>query len=277
MKILVLGSGAAGGFPQWNCHCGLCAAQRAGTLLAPARTQSAMAVSADGDNWVLLNASPDIGTQLRRQPQLHPRGAGDTPIRGVVLTDAQLHHVSGLLGLREGPCIDLFATPCVFEDLTTGLPLLSVLQHYCGTRWHIVPVAGDRHSAEFEIEGAASLRFTAIAVSGEAPPYSAHRRGQVVGDSIALLIEDRRTGQRLFYAPGMQHAGDHELGWMQGADCVVVDGSATMDLLAASPARRKVLIHVQHDDPVLDDAGTQRRHLQAQGIEVAYDGMEIAL
>jgi pyrroloquinoline quinone biosynthesis protein B len=171
MKILVLGSGAGGGFPQWNCNCTLCCGQRLGQLSAHARTQSSIAVSADGQSWVLLNASPDIGQQMRKHPQLHPRhGLRDTPIKGVVLMDAQIDHVTGLLGLREGPCIDLYATPCVFEELTTGLPLLNVLEHYCGTRWHIVPVAGNRLSADFAVEGFASLRFTALAIPARRRP-----------------------------------------------------------------------------------------------------------
>jgi pyrroloquinoline quinone biosynthesis protein B len=178
MKFLVLGSGAAG-------------------------------VSADGESWVLLNAPPDIAQQVRAHPELQARSG--PAIRAVVLLDAQIDHVTGLLGLRDGPCIDLYATPCVFEDLTTGLPLLNVLQHYCGTRWHMLPVAGDRECAEFEIEGFASLRFTALAVDGKAPPYSLHRREQVVGDNIALMVEDLRDGRRLFYSPGETATGEvHE-------------------------------------------------------------------
>ena len=310
MKILVLGSGAGGGFPQWNCNCRLCAAQRRGGLAAHARTQSSIAVSADGQSWVLLNASPDIGEQIRNHPALHPRhGLRDTPIKAVVLMDAQIDHVTGLLGLREGPCIDLYATPCVFEDLTTGLPLLNVLQHYCGTRWHMLPVAGQRTSAKFEIDGFASLRFTALAIPGKAPPYSPHRREQVVGDNIALLIEDLAAGQRLFYSPGLAEVGEQELQWMRGADCLLVDGtfweeeemqraglsakSATemghlpqtasasrpgmVDVMKTTPARRKVLIHINNSNPILDEASAQRRVLERHGIEVAYDGMEITL
>lgn len=310
MKILVLGSGAGGGFPQWNCNCRLCAGQRQGDLSAHARTQSSIAVSADGHSWVLLNASPDIGQQIRSHAQLHPRqGLRDTPIKAVVLMDAQIDHVTGLLGLREGPCIDLFATPCVFEDLTTGLPLLNVLQHYCGTRWHMLPVAGSQTRAEFEIEGFASLRFTALAIPGMAPPYSPHRREQVVGDNIALLVEDLTNRQRLFYSPGLAEVGAQELQWMSEADCLMVDGTfweedemqqaglsaksaaemghlpqargatraGMVDVMQTMSARRKVLIHINNSNPILDEASAQRLALDAQGIEVAYDGMEITL
>ncbi len=311
MKILVLGSGAGGGFPQWNCNCRLCAGQRQGELTAHARTQSSIAVSADGQSWVLLNASPDIGTQIRCHPQLHPRSLGasqrNTPIKAVVLMDAQIDHVTGLLGLREGPCIDLYATPCVFEDLTTGLPLLNVLQHYCGTRWHMVPVAGEQSSAEFEIAGFPTLRFTALAIPGKAPPYSPHRREQVAGDNIALVIEDIADGRRLFYSPGLAEVGEEELRWMRDADCLLVDGTfweedemqaaglsdktaaemghlpqlgstsraGMVDVMKATRAQRKVLIHINNSNPILDEGSDQRRLLAAHGIEVAYDGMEI--
>lgn len=310
MKILVLGSGAGGGFPQWNCNCRLCAGQRQGELSAHARTQSSIAVSADGASWVLLNASPDIGQQIRSHAQLHPRhGLRDTPIKAVVLMDAQIDHVTGLLGLREGPCIDVYATPCVFEDLTTSFPVLSVLEHYCGTRWHMLAVAGTQTRAEFGVDGFPSLRFTALAIPGKAPPYSPHRRDQNVGDNIALLIEDLDDGRRLFYSPGLAEVGAQERQWMHDADCLLVDGTfwtedemreaglgaksasemghlpqtgsaaraGMVDVMRAAPARRKVLIHINNSNPILDEASAQRRVLDGHGIEVAYDGMEITL
>ena len=310
MKILVLGSGAGGGFPQWNCNCRQCAGLRLGELSAHARTQSSIAVSADGESWVLLNASPDIGQQLRSHPQLHPRhGLRDTPIKAVVLMDAQIDHVTGLLGMREGPCIDIYATPCVFEDLTTVFPVLSVLEHYCGTRWHMLRVAGSERSAEFTVDGFASLRFTAVAIPGKAPPYSPHRREQTVGDNIALLIEDLDDGRRLFYSPGLAEVGPRELRWMRDADCLLLDGTfwvedemqhaglsrktagemghlpqmgddaraGMVDVMLATAARRKVLIHINNSNPILDEASEQRRLLDSHGIEVAYDGMEITL
>ena len=310
MKILVLGSGAGGGFPQWNCNCANCAGQRRGSIRASERTQSSIAVSADGQSWVLLNASPDIGEQIRRHPQLHPRqGLRDTPIRAVVLMDAQIDHVTGLLGLREGPCIDLYATRCVFEDLTSGLPLLNVLQHYCGTRWHMLAIDGTCTRCEFEIEALPTLRFTALAIPGKAPPYSPHRREQVVGDNIALRIVDTATGTSAFYSPGLAHIGEQELEWLGEADCVLVDGTfwqhdemqraglgsksaadmghlpqqgeagrpGMLDALGDSRAARKVLIHINNSNPILDEDSAPRRTLDSLGIEVAHDGMEIAL
>ena len=223
--------------------------------------------------------------------------------------DAQVDHVTGLLGLREGPCIDLWCTRCVFEDLTSGLPLLNVLQHYCGTRWHVVAVDGTRTRHEFEIEGAPGLRFTALAIPGKAPPYSPHRREQVVGDNIALRIESVEGGTSLFYCPGLADVGAQELAWMNAADCVLVDGTfwqedemlraglgtkpahemghlpqqgfegrpGMVDALRDAAPGRKVLIHINNSNPILDEDSAPRRTLDALGIEVAHDGMEISL
>ena len=310
MKVLVLGSGAGGGCPQWNCNCAMCAAARNGTRLIRPRTQSSIAVSPDGRRWVLLNASPDIGQQLRMQPILHPKqGLRDTPIKAVILMDAQIDHATGLLSLREGPPIELYVTPCVFEDLTTGLPILTVLEHYCGVHWHLLPVAGEQKVAEFAVDGFEALRFRAIAIPGKAPPYSPHRHDPKVGDNIALEITDLRNGKRLFYAPGLGEVGPQELEWMSDCDLLMVDGtfwtedemvraglgskyasdmghlpqSATperagmMDALDQTRAHRKLLIHINNSNPILDDYGPERAELAHRGIEVAHDGMEITL
>ena len=310
MKVLVLGSAAGGGCPQWNCNCTICAAARSGTRAIRPRTQSSIAVSPDGQRWVLLNASPDIGEQLRAQPALQPKqGLRDTPIKAVVLMDAQVDHATGLLSLREGPPIELYVTHCVFEDLTTGLPILSVLEHYCGVRWHMLPVAGEQRSAEFAVEGFEALRFRAIAIPGKAPPYSPHRNDPKVGDNIALEITERQTGKRLCYAPGLAAVGPSEMAWMRGADCLLVDGTfwsedemitaglghkraadmghlpqqgdpgrpGMMDALDATEAGRKILIHINNSNPILDEDGPERAELTRRGIEVAHDAMSISI
>jgi pyrroloquinoline quinone biosynthesis protein B len=136
MKILVLGSAAGGGFPQWNCNCRNCAGVRDGSVRATPRTQSSIAVSANGVDWVLFNASPDILSQFRASPALQPgRALRDTGIVGVVLMDAQIDHTTGLFMLREGKPLDVWCTPQVHEDLTVGNPIFNVLSHFCTARW----------------------------------------------------------------------------------------------------------------------------------------------
>lgn len=311
MKLLVLGSGAGGGFPLWNCHCPQCSAFRRGALDASARTQSAIALSQDGlpgEGWLLINASPDLPQQIRATPALQPGHAGDVPIRAVVLLDSRLHHVAGLLSLRESRELEVYATPLVFEDLTAELPLLHVLEHYCRVRWRMLPIAGDTRRASFEIPGFPALRFTAVAVPARAPRH-ARLRSEAAGECIALQVQDLRTGRRLFLSPALAEVGADELDCMRGADCVVVDGSfwtehgmqeagvgplsasdkghlpqvrhgdrpGMIDVLRASGAPRKVLTHIHHSNPILDRQGVQRRELLAEGIEVAHDGMEIDL
>jgi pyrroloquinoline quinone biosynthesis protein B len=308
-KVRVLGAAAGGGFPQWNCACAMCAGLREGRLRARPRTQSSIALSPDGRKWILVNASPDIGEQLRARPALHPQhGPRHAPINAVVLTDGQIDHTAGLLGLREGPPIELYATPGVFEDLTTGLPILPALQHYCGVHWHLLPVAGQQRQTGFRIEGFETLEFEAVAVTGRPPPYSSRRHAPSVGDHIALRVRDTRSGRRFYYAPGLARLSPEDLDAMRDADCLLVDGSfwAEDDLIAAGlgskraadlghlplsggpagsagmiellgelPARQKVLTHLHNCNPVLDEDSCEHRELERHAIEVAYDGMEI--
>lgn len=311
MKILVLGSGADGGFPQWNCHCRLCTAYRRGELDAAARTQCSVALSQDGgpgEGWLLINASPDIAQQIRDNPVLQPRGVGHVPIQAVVLLDSRLHHVAGLLSLRESPELEIYATPLVFEDLTAELPLLHVLENYCRVHWHMLPVAGDTRSAAFRIAAFPELRFTAVAVPARTPRH-ARQRSETGGECIALQVEDLRSGQRFFFSPALAEVGEAELHWLRNADCVMVDGTfwheqapreaglgaqgaselghlpqsrhgerpGMIEVLQASGAPRKILTHIHNSNPILDRAGAQHRALVDQGIEVAHDGMVIEL
>ena len=144
MRIIVLGSGAGGGFPQWNCNCPNCAGLRAGTIKASPRTQSSLAVSDGSSNWLLVNASPDLRAQLEACPSLQPaRTVRDTAIAAVVIVDAQIDHSTGLMTLREHTKrLPVYCTPSVHSDLTTGYPLLTVLEHYCGVDWRPIDAIG---------------------------------------------------------------------------------------------------------------------------------------
>jgi pyrroloquinoline quinone biosynthesis protein B len=289
MKFLVLGSAAAGGSPRWNCTCRQCAGLRDGSLRGRRRTPGSIAVSADGEGWLLINASPDLPQQLRDAPALQsPNGCGGPPpIRGILLTDARLDHVAGLLNLRDGPPLELYCTPRVFEELTGELALLPVLDHYCGVRWHLLPISGElgadqepaaQSSAEFRVPGCPGLRLRAIALPGSPPPHSPRRDDPAAGDTIGVLIEDEASGERLFHAPTLEAVGPVEREWMARAQCILVGGlHEPLSELATLSATRKVLTEAQHDHPLLDEASAERRQLTAHGIEVAHDGMEIEL
>jgi pyrroloquinoline quinone biosynthesis protein B len=303
MYIRVLGSAAGGGFPQWNCNCRNCDGVRKGTIRARARTQSSIAVSADRGDWTLFNASPDLLTQFRAFPELQPaRAVRDTAVRSVVLIDAQIDHTTGLLMLREGGKLAVYCTPQVREDLTRGHPLFTILEHFCGVDWH--PIAPDP-GAGFAVAAAPGLSFTAVPLKSKPPPYSPHRNEPRPGDNIGVRVVDKRSGRALFYAPGLGEIEPHLRPFLAGAECLMLDGTFWSDdelirlgvakksardmghlpqsgpggmLEALKPlGARKILIHINNTNPILDEDSPERAALQAAGIEVAYDGMEVEL
>lgn len=306
MRIHVLGSAAGGGFPQWNCNCRNCAGLRAGTLRAAARTQSSICVSGDqGADWALVNASPDILAQIRATPALQPnRGPRDTGIAAVLLMDGQVDHSTGLYMLRErGSPLPLWCAEPVHQDLSEGNPILRVLGHYCGVQWNRLPLDG----REFAVEGVPGIAFSALPLASKAAPYSPHREAPVPGDNIGLTLRDTRSGRRAFYAPGLGARTEAVDAAMRAADCVLVDGTFWTDdemitqglgrktgrsmghlpqcgpggmlewLDSLPAATRKVLIHINNTNPILDEDSPERADLRRRGIEVAWDGMDIAL
>lgn len=304
MRIRVLGSAAGGGFPQWNCNCTNCTGFRAGTLPALARTQSSIAVSA-GKAWVLVNASPDILTQLRANPDLQPgRMLRDTALAAIILVDGQVDHTTGLYMLREAARPwPIWCTDSTYADLTRGNPILSVLSHYCGSEHHRIDLSADA----FTVGPAPGVRFRALPVASKPAPYSPNRDSPLQGDNIALLMEDEESGQTALYAPGLGAMDDQVWDAMQSATCVMMDGTFWTDdemirlgvsrkyardmghlpqtgpggmlkWLARLPsATRRILIHINNTNPILNESSAEATELRRRGIEIAWDGMEIEL
>ncbi|WP_370264515.1 pyrroloquinoline quinone biosynthesis protein PqqB [Limnobacter sp.] len=308
MKIKVLGSAAGGGYPQWNCNCKNCQAVRNGTPGYTARTQSSIAISDGSPNWILVNASPDLLTQIKNTPELQPnRGPRDTGLAAVMLMDAQIDHSTGLLMMREGKTpMRLYTTPAVWEDLTNGLPLVPTLGFYCGVKWTPLCTECDE---PFSIAPLESIKIKSIPLVSKAPPYSPSRYAQRRGDNIGLLIEDQNTGKKVFYAPGLEEITPDLLPHMLDADVLMVDGtfwtedemvaqgfsskmaadmghlpqsdkpgkpgSGMISQLKQFKHQRKVLIHINNTNPILNERGEERARLTQEGIEVSYDGMEI--
>jgi pyrroloquinoline quinone biosynthesis protein B len=304
LKIRVLGSAAGGGFPQWNCNCPNCKGYRTGTLKARARTQSSIAVAAEA-SWVLVNASPDVLAQLKSNPDLQPgRTVRDTAIAGIILVDGQVDHTTGLYMLRESARPwPIWCTDSTYADLTRGNPVLGVLKYFCGVDRRRIGTEG----TGFTVDAVEGVRWRALPVAGKPAPYSPNRDSPVPGDNLALVIEDESSGQSAVYAPGLSAMDDATWRAMQSAACVLVDGTFWTDdemirlgvstkrardighlpqsgpggmlewLDRLPPETRRILIHVNNTNPILDEDSAESAELARRGVEVAWDGMEIVL
>lgn len=308
MQIVVLGSAAGGGFPQWNSNGPGCRRARAGDPAAKPRTQSSIAVSVDGERWLLLNASPDLRLQIEATPLLHPRcGVRHSPIAAVMTTNADIDHVTGLLTLREGHAFALYATPRVLGVLAAN-SVFNVLN----------PAKVDRRPAAlgavFQPADAAGeplgLTVEAFAVPGKVALYleneGAENFGSAPEDTVALRIEETAAGRAFFYIPGCAAMPDWLADRLRGADLAFFDGTTWTDdemarmgagtktaqrmghmcmdgpegsiaAFAGLGVKRKIFIHINNTNPVLLEDSPERRQAEAAGWTIAYDGMEETL
>lgn len=306
MYILILGSGAGGGVPQWNCHCDNCAGCRNNTLPVRERTQSSIAVSSNRKDWVLINASPDIRQQINQSPLLWPADGQQrgTAIKSIILTDSQIDHTTGLLTLREGLPLPVYCTDVVYEDLSTAFPVFPMLKHWHGgLQRHAI---GTTHKPGFQVDGVTGLTFHPVVLESNAPPYSKYRDNIVDGNNIGLQIVDDTTGKSVFYAPGCVQASELVKNMLKQSSCALFDGTLWLDdemiqkgfsnrlgsqmghmpvngpdgtvaLLQEYDIERKILIHINNTNPVLDESSTANAYLRDNGIELAYDGMQITI
>ena len=293
MKIILLGAGAGGGLPQWNCGCDNCNAARAGRI--PAMTQSSVAVSADGRDWAILNASPDIRVQLAATPALHPTGLRDMPLHSVLVTNGDIDHVAGLLTLRESQAFVLYATPAIHGVLADN-PMLGALRGDLVAR---EPVALDQ-----TVTIAPGLDATLFAVPGKVPLY---QEGAVVETGLVgettVGVELAANGRRALYIPGCAEIPEWLMGRIAGADLLMFDGTLwdddemirmglgqktgrrmghmpVVETIAAMrdlPVGRRVFVHMNNSNPLTDPASVQTREAEASGWQVGRDGMEITL
>ena len=295
MRAIVLGAAAGGGLPQWNCGCLNCVLARAGEI--PGASQSSLAVSADGVDWAILNASPDIRNQLAATPALHPRELRDSPVKAVLLTNGDIDHVAGLLGLREKQGLSLHATAEIL-DVLAGNPVFAALDPALVTR------RAQTLGRPFAL--LPGLTAELFAVPGKVPLY-------LEGATVATDLEGEQTvGVRLetdrgvaFYIPGCAAVTPALAERLRGAALVFFDGTLWEDDemiragLGAKTGRRmghvsmngpegsiaalenleigrKVFVHMNNSNPVWRN-GPERAKAIAAGWEIARDGMEVTL
>lgn len=309
MHIRVLGSAAGGGYPQWNCNHPNSRRARRGDPAAPRRTQSSIALSADGERWFLCNASPDLRQQIGENAVLHPRdGLRHSPIQGVVLTNADVDHTAGLLNLRESQPLTLYAARKVLDVLAAN-SIFNVLNPEFVAR---KPLALDEPTPLVCPGGAGSgVTVVPFAVPGKVALWleDADRPvalGAVGEDTIALEIRDSGGAAKAFYVPGCAAVPDWLADRLRGAPLVLFDGTlwtddemvrdgvgaktgkrmghmsvsgpdGTVAAFAGLDVARKVFVHINTTNPILAADSAERAEVEAAGWEVAHDGMEITV
>lgn len=309
LRIRVLGSAAGGGFPQWNCNCPNCRRARAGDPQVRPRTQSSLAVSGGDGRWVLLNASPDLRQQILETPALHPgRDLRHSPVAGVVLTNADIDHVAGLLTLREGQPFALYATPRVLRVLAANAVFQVLNPDVVARR----PLPLDRPHELAGPDGTPlALEVEAFAVPGKVALYLEDETagpgfGSVAEDTIGLHVRHPASGAHFYYLPGCAVLPPALKARLDGAPLVLFDGTTWSDdemitagvgtktarrmghmamsgpqgslaAFADLAVGRKVFIHINNTNPVLIEDAPQRQAVRAAGWDIAHDGMEFAL
>jgi pyrroloquinoline quinone biosynthesis protein B len=304
MRIRILGSAAGGRFPQWNCGCGNCVAVRERKFPGKARTQAQLALTADDFAWFLAGASPDLAFQIESCPDLHPRALRDSPIAGVVLGSADLDHVLGLLILRELQPLHVYAAPSISRILREENSMFGMLNRVePQVVWtsinpgELFPLL----SAEGKSSG---LRCELHYLSGCYPKYVKTGAADLARDeATAALFFESALGKRVAYVPALDSLSDALLEKIHHADLLLLDGTfwsndelrhvqgsgetahqmghipveETIRLLQSIEVRRKMFIHLNNTNPILNEASPEYRAVRQAGWEVAEDNWQLEL
>jgi len=309
MLVEILGSAAGGGFPQWNCGCRNCSAVRKGTFRGKPRSQLQVAVSPDGGAWFLLNASPDLRSQIETSNFLHPRGGvRHSPISGVVLTGADLDQSLGLLLLRELQPLQIYATVSIRKILREDNSMFAMLHRVDDqARWHDI-----EPGESFELVGPrgerSGIECLPLSVAMRYPGYVAGERAAKLNPNEAVLglILQSPSGQRLGYFPAIGEVSSTLLRDLDCLDALLFDGTfwsddelvrlqgqgqtarqmghlavggegGSLDLLSKLRVSRKIFVHINNTNPILDENGPEYRQVREAGWEVAEDGCHLEL
>ncbi len=306
MQVRILGSAAGGAFPQWNCACTNCRALRDGTFRGKPRSQTQVAISEDGRVWFLLGASPDLRAQIEATPELHPRdGLRQSPIAGVVLANADLDHVFGLLLLRELQPLRIYATASVRRILRDDNSMFRMLQRIPDqTVW-----TEFRAREEFHLciarEHDSGISCKAWSLATHFPAYiTADRQAQLAPNEASMgFIVQSPAGSRLAYMPAVPQSDDALVEHLDTCDVLLFDGTFwsddelirvqgsgqsarqmghipvkdTLKRLAGVRRPRKIFLHINNTNPMLDEASPQYRQVRGEGWEIAEDGWQFDL
>jgi pyrroloquinoline quinone biosynthesis protein B len=305
MQVKILGSAAGGGFPQWNCACPNCHAVRGGQFRGKARSQTQVAVSSDGKSWFLLGASPDLRSQIESSPELHPRsGTRSSPIDGVVLASADLDHTLGLLLLRELQPFQVWGAESVIQILRGENSMFGILNRVADqVRWSTIR-AGVRFTLKSLIGNDSGIGCMPIAVSSCYPAYV--NRVPRSDEAVVGLILTAPSGTTMGFFPQLSNLSPLLMSIFAKLDCLLLDGTfwsddelirlqgsgqraremghvpvggedGTLHQLAGLNTPRKMYIHINNTNPMLNEAGAEYRAVRDSGWELTEDGCHFTL
>ena len=302
MRLQILGAAAGGRFPQWNCGCRNCTAVRRGTFAGKPRTQSQLALSADNTHWFLAGTSPDVASQIEGAPELQPRELRDSPLAGVVLSSADLDHVLGLLLLRELQPLRVYATSSVLKILRDENTMFGMLNRVePQVVW--TEISKSKPFPLTTADGSDSgLQCEAVFLSGRYPKY-VKTSGLARDEAVCGLIFSSDSGKRIAYFPAVAALTGELLAKINGVDLLLFDGTFWSDdelqralgsgetarqmghipveeslrKLSGITAARKMFIHINNTNPMLNEAGPEFRTVQQAGWEIAEDRWRVDL
>jgi len=306
MQVKILGSAAGGAFPQWNCACANCRAVRAGAFHGKPRTQTQVAITQDGRSWFLLGASPDLRSQIESTPELHPRdGVRQSPIAGVALANADLDHVVGLLLLRELQPLRIHATASVRRILREDNSMFAMLQRIPEQAVWTDFACGREFSLRDAQGGDSGLRCRAWSLRTHYPAYvSADRQSQLApGEASLGFFIHANSGLSLAFMPAVPQVDDALLAELDACDVLLFDGTfwsddeliraqgsgqtarqmghvpveETLVSLAGLHRPRKIFLHINNTNPMLDETSPEHRQVRDEGWEIGEDGWQFNL
>jgi pyrroloquinoline quinone biosynthesis protein B len=309
MRVKLLGTAAGGGFPQWNCACPNCRALRSGTFRGKPRTQTQVAISADGHSWFLLGASPDLRAQIETTRELHPRdGLRQSPITGVVLVNPDIDHTLGLLLLRELQPLSVYATDSIRHILRNDNSMFAMLDRVPGQVTWTDFRPGTTFSLRTPTDEDTGLRCRPLALGMHYPAYvSPLRQSELTSGEASLgLMVESPSGNRLAYLPAVPQIDDALLKELESVNVVLFDGTFWSDdeliriqgsgqtasqmghvpvsspegslaRLALLRRPRKIYLHINNTNPMLNETGPEHRQVLAAGWEIAEDGWQFDL
>ena len=299
MKIRVLGSGAGGGLPQWNCNCKNCKNCRLG--LIEKRTQSSLAVSLDNKKWILINSSPEFTCQINDllTDYNHETTIRSKMINDVILMDSQMDHITGLLSMRENKILNLYCNENTYDEIYNKFNILEILSYYLDIIH--TPINENR---SFKVESIPEIEFIPIYLDSKPPPFSKNREKPIKGNNLGLIIKEIDKEDYIFYAPGISGIDEKIANIIKKSKFSLIDGTfwhneELIDMKITNKDSKSMghisnvelikvvnkyelfdkiyLIHINNTNPILDPDSEERKKIEEAKIKISYDKLELVI